>query len=433
MHQSAIAVLFLLIGALYLLTSYVVLSLPAPIDFSSFYVSAVHFLHGENPYQRFPLTFLGLQQVSSLNLNPPFFLVFMLPFASLTYLHAYTLWQLLSLVAFMGGLTFSFLLLPEHSSFRKNACTWSCIILLSHGVLTNWLLGQVGFWLFFLIMAGFYALKINRPYWCGLFWGTATAIKLFPALLFLHALRTKNHSTVFVMLSTALFANLIPNMLFKMPLLQLYFKMIATVYWYSHSWNASITGYIFRLFADVNTIKHNLNYLKYASFGANVGVFMVYLGWYRWWNVSKLNEDQHFCLIICTMLLLSPLSWIYYFPLLSYPFLYLWSKQKKQSRRNYSLTFLSLMLILFPMPYIELPQMNAMNHRIITYSLNFYGLILFAACQLLNAPSANERSMSDKSTHLQLQPLLERSCFISILGYTLYLYGINLGKLILHR
>lgn len=349
------------------------------LDFSSLYAAGQALLLGENPYQNHVVTYyLGIEKILPTNLNPPFALWLFHPFAYFEFSTALLLWFLFcSILGYLGALiAFYYAFSPLF--LRKNFLMLSLFYFSLFATVMNTAIVQLGGVLLFFIMAGYYFYQNQRHYLAALFWGTIIAIKLFPALLFCYVLKQRRFKVFGAMILTLFIALFIPILAYGTEIYKVYTAALSHVLWYGDSWNASICGFVFRLFS-AQTLSSNLLLIKlvYALF------FFIFFLYY----LKKLGPTQNapinhqpFCLTLVMMLFLSPLGWMYYFSLLIFPLILTgvtFLKKEEQTETLSLLWLLALFMLNFPMDYVKTYTMTHFLSRISFFSIHFYGLLLF--------------------------------------------------------
>ena len=113
------------------------------VDFSSFYMSFKHLGVLDNPYAGYPLTFLDLTTKNAVNLNTPFFVMWLSPLAKMNYFYALSCWQVGSIFSLILGikLTFNASKLSFHPYFLG--------VCFSYPILMNFFIAQIGAYIFF--------------------------------------------------------------------------------------------------------------------------------------------------------------------------------------------------------------------------------------------------------------------------------------------
>ncbi|KTD05982.1 hypothetical protein Lgra_2759 [Legionella gratiana] len=361
--------------SIYCVLLYFILTHHQKLDFSSFYSTVHALLQGENPYKNLTASYLPTNNQLSANLNPPIVLWLFNPLGYLSYSNALLVWSVLSLILGFLGAVIVFRYAFSAAFLQKNYLNVSLLYFAFFATLMNVTTLQLGTLLFFLIMVGYYFYLHHSDYLAGVFWGMIIAIKLFPALLFFYALKQKRFKVLGVMLITLVIAWLIPMWVYGGTIYKQYYAMMSGVFWYGDGWNASIYGFICRLFHCYGTEKHLLLIdVLYLS------CFCILIIWY----LKTLGPNEHapvnhqpFCLTLAIMLFLSPLGWVYYFPLLVLPLILTWfvALHDKDTKMMF-LWLLCFFLINFPMDYVKTQDMPNFWGRMSFFSSYFYGLLL---------------------------------------------------------
>jgi hypothetical protein len=290
-----------------------------------------------------------------------------------------------------------------------------------YATLINTAIAQCGTILFFFLMLGYYCYKKNRPYLTGLFWGIIIAIKLFPALLFFYMMRQRRIKILIVMSVTVVILWLIPYELYGISIYKNYLHMLSLVRWYGDSWNASIYGFLFRTLINTNDTDTTIQSVRILYGIISLCMLYGYLKILYRIETTHDNHHQQFCLTIVMMLLLSPLGWMYYFPILSLPLLYSWSRVTENTHQVglVILWTLGFFCINFPIDYVRVKHMASLWSRLTLYSLDCYGLFIvsyFIARQDNNAQKTpTPRNPSEAATKALFLPI------VSIIGYGVFM------------
>lgn len=343
------------------------------MDFSIFYASGEVLSDGGNPYQALiPAQHLALTLLPA-NLNPPFVLWLMKPLSSLNYYYAIAVWSAFSITLGMLGANIAFKLAFSEVFLRRNRFYLNLIYLSFFATLMDTALAQLGAVLLFLVMMGYDLYLKNKDYSAGVLWAAAISIKFFPALLIIYALVQKRYKVAVTMVAVFLWMILIPLFVYGANIYIDYFSLMSHVTWYGKSWNASILGMIARLGLEENN--RGLLYGIIFCLG-----FMLYVLKIKKIEMSNVMH-QSFCWTIITMLFLSPLGWLYYFTLLTFPLTFLYIQlihDKKYTMTTMVAWILSLFLINVPINNTPLTAMTSWMEKVSIYSFNFYGLLLLA-------------------------------------------------------
>lgn len=390
-----------------------VLVLELKLDFSSFYASIKAYDFSLNPYKSFPLDFLKGNMISSVNLNPPFFILITRFFSHLDYGTALWGWQLLSLFCFFiaTSMTLKYFEISEKKYFFMFA--------FSYPILINFFISQIGAFIFLLIISGLFFYKKQKIVTAGILWGIVTGIKLFPGLLIFYALKERQYKlslTIFIIFFVTL---LIPYFNDGIVMYKNYLSALERVDWYMHVWNASLHGFLARI-DSVNFLStFSIKIIKYICLIAS---FFSYV--YLFFSNDKHIKSQFFNITIIYMILLSPLGWCYYFNLLIIPISAQIKHFKKFPLIKKNIFLFSLLLLMFPRNSNELNLSSSIQYKITLGSQYFYGLVLFLASILL--PYKEETPFRVESSEYFAAKIL---LFYFLYGATFYVFFINIFRL----
>ncbi len=395
-------------------------------DFYKFYQSALFYFEGQNIYDKIirPLTpaevaFMhGTILVLSSDLNPPFFILLLLPTAWLSYTQSSLIWSALSLIATIAGILLA--LKPFPALWNSiNLRLWALAgFLLYFPTYANLRFGQVTSFLLLITAGAWIACHKRKDGAAGVLLGLALSIKAFYGLFFIYFLIRRQWRLLIYMCSTYIVCALGALWVFGAATYKSYYLTLTKILWYSASWNASLLGFLTRMFGGDNegnrpifNIPHLTPLLFLILFGA-LTIYLIWTSWPRKNLMNKLSEqtkidlfDWGFSLTIVLMILLAPLGWVYYFPLLIIPYITILRISNNLSSFNLNLTILSLILLLSSMPgNYQRPESVIQTPMILTWaSYYFYALILLFTLlvmlrnQLLNKKyTANAYSMQHK-------------------------------------
>ncbi|QMT61241.1 glycosyltransferase family 87 protein [Legionella sp. PC997] len=370
----------LLLLSFYCLLSFFIFMRYQKSDFSSLYYSCQAVLQGENPYINFSIMYMSSLKMLPANVNPPFVVWSFSFLAKLSYFNGLVVWFCLSLVLGVIGTRIAFYYAFSSQFFQKNHINLYLLYFAFFPTLMNFVTQQFGGILLFFLMLGYYFYWNHRDYFAGILWGIIIAIKLFPALLFFYVLKQGRKRVFVTMLLVFLVASFLPAVLKGPMLYQQYFKMMTGVFWYGDGWNASIYGFIYRLFFGGEIIP-NKSYLIPINILYAVLLLILFL-WY-WRKLGPAEKDpinhQPFCLTLAMMLLMSPLGWSYYFPLLIFPLILTWFsalEEQNNSTKTMFIWLVSFFLINLPIDNMNSQDMSNYLVRISYASYCFYGLLL---------------------------------------------------------
>ncbi|KTD27178.1 glycosyltransferase family 87 protein [Legionella maceachernii] len=426
-----LVVLLLTYGLLF----YFFVNLELNSDFTSFYASSLAYTQDRNPYQGIPNSFLPHSTHLLIDLNPPFFLELFAPLTHLTFVTASILWFFTSLILGGIGAALSFFIFSSSAMFKKYWGHFILFYLAMYPTMINIIFGQLGNFLLFFIALGYYFFaRKKRDCLAGFFWGIIVAIKLFPALLFFFALVQNRYKLFWAMLLTAVCASLIPLLTHGFKIYTLYFKTLHDVLWFGNSWNASIYGFLYRSFINVDA-QPNFLLIKMAYLIIFIGLLIWYIKKIHFFQ--KIAQPNYaFCLTVIMMLLLSPFGWLYYFPLLLMPLMLVeqglssavFFRSHKKVNSLYNLWILCLFLICFPLGNVQARYMGLFISKITIYSIYFYGLVLLV--YLLN--TTYHFTPHKREPHTHVAALFPLKIFLSLgLGVVLIIFIMHFYHIII--
>lgn len=368
----------LFVSGIYGVLFYTILSCQYNLDFASFYSSALASLHNKNPYQVWLSTYLPVTKELAVNLNPPIFLALFSPLAKINYPLASLIWFFLTFIPGLIAAEISFRYVFSKSFIQKNRLFLYLAYLAFFPTIMNVSIAQIGGILFLFMMLGYHYYCSKQDYLAGFFWGFIIAIKLFPGLLFLYVLHQRRINLFWIMLAVFCVCTLLPIVIYGPTIYSQYYSMMATITWYGDSWNASLYGFLLRIFTIVPAIKLSLQTIQIMYLLLFTTLLLIYLNRL---GANKQDNHQPFCLTLVMMLLLSPLGWLYYFSLLLFPFLLIWANSMNQNHTNNSrerMWLLCLFFVSFPINNISLKPSLDIIDLFSFSSFYFYGLLLLA-------------------------------------------------------
>jgi alpha-1,2-mannosyltransferase len=292
-------------------------------DFGKFYYSARAFLAGTDMYAPSPATDVGIgaaAHVQFLNMNPPHFHLIVLPFAALPADQAAIVWMAASVFALMLSLALI---------GRELAISWTpfSVLLLVLGVLSFsgtqafFLTGQMSMLLLLAMTACWMAARHGRWNAAAVWIGLCLSVKPFVAIFLPYLLLTHRYRAAFVAIATAAAAFAVGFLVFGQENLASWYRALAqSSDWTWAEMNASLLGFFRRAF-DLQPIAPPL---------------VVHPGWVNAWipiagligaatlfvagsDRSPHSVDRAFGLLLVAAILISPLGWIYYAPVIAGP------------------------------------------------------------------------------------------------------------------
>jgi hypothetical protein len=259
------------------------------------------------------------------NAHPPPSVLLMLPLVRLDYRPALLAWNIASLA--MLGMSLWIVIRELQISLPY----WSAVpalaaLLLCRPLLQQLIHGQLNLVLLLLLTAAWAADRRDRPAWAGALVGTAAAIKLFPAFLFLYfAFRGRWKALTAGALMLALLTGL-TIALFGPETYRIYIQeVLPQIEKFRTSWfNASLVGLWTKLFNPATSEEH-VEPLWRSVTAARTGILL------SWVVVvgaiacvlrqahTRAQRDHAFGVAVTGMLLLSPVTWDHGFLLLLVP------------------------------------------------------------------------------------------------------------------
>jgi hypothetical protein len=264
------------------------------------------------------------------NAHPPVSVLLVLPLGRLSYANAFRIWGLLSLLAVGASLW----LIVKGLRLKLSPAGWALALLalaVCFPLRNQFHQGQLSAVLMLLLVGAWAAARSGRDRLAGVALGVATAVKLFPGLLFCHFLLRGRRSVVFVGVSTFLLLTCASVSVFGIQTYADYLKdvMPGLEYWHSSWHNASLLGFFKKLFNP------NLDYtepvlrsplLALAGWAISGLALVAFSGSVSASSRSQEQEDFAYCVNLIIMQLLSPLTWQHSFLLMILPLLVLWDR-----------------------------------------------------------------------------------------------------------
>lgn len=334
-------------------------ALPDSTDFYKFLISAERVNNGESPYWMPPprqkvgdpchpstpptniqfkgtvpdaLLLTGDDPCLGPNLNPPIFVALVRPFRALTFAQAWWTWMALSLLGAAVGMG---LLMREIASTTQPR--WippllgTIALLAYYPTLANVSLGQVGTLLLPPLVLAWRTLRHQAPLQAGLWIGILVAFKPFLAILWLGLLLIKQWRAFAIGGAVILVLSALGWMLFGTQVHQHYALIASDVTWNGANWNASWAGLTERFFSGQTDSVLPQGSLQARTSAALLSVLTLGFAARGVRQASGTSRDQVNAWVtwaVPASLLISPLGWIYYFPLMALPWMLLWQRAK---------------------------------------------------------------------------------------------------------
>lgn len=342
------------------------------------------------------------------NAHPPASVLLAYPFAWLEYRDAFLIWTIISL----GALAISLWLIVRHLEIRVSG--WSvfpavAILLLCYPFRNQIIQGQFNLVLLLLVTLVWVAARSGYSRWAGAVLGTATAVKLFPGLIFIYFVLRRDWKVLMfgaatLAAVTAVSAATLPAGTFHDYLVEV---LPTLSQWQSHPSNISLVGFWSKLFDPVSagtsiTILPLFRSPRLARIGALLScasllaaVLPVILR-----ARTRSDCDQAFGLVVTGMILVSPIAWDHYLLLLVVPLSIAWVHFARSGSVRW--IWMLMAITLFPPPGLiwkhlipgTWPYVTATPLYVLTaLSFQFYALLGLFTIQWMQA-NANETTLA---------------------------------------
>lgn len=297
------------------------------------------------------------------NLNPPVFILLTAPLAWLSFQSAWMLWFCLSLACLAGSVEFirREQLIPGGTVMF---CAVSQAFLLYVPTLASFFLGQVTFQVMLAVVLGWRALRHGRDWAAGAWLGLAVSVKPFVGLLAVGLFLLGNKRALMAMLLAGLACGALGWLAGGWEAYRDYLEALRTISWQAASWNTSFAGFFSRPLGG----SRNIPWIDAPAWArgltdlAALAVLVTYaLSIRRLLALSAApRADWLLALSLPAMLLISPLGWLYYFPLLLLTALGVWRAggAMKQPRRFRAALVATLVLSSIPSGMISAKHNN---------------------------------------------------------------------------
>lgn len=344
------------------------------------------------------------------NLNPPFFAFLIYPLSYLNYPASLLSWLSLSIASAIFAIGF----VPKILNITKNKLLIIFGITVAffayYPTFINSQMGQLGLFLMPLIFYSWWAARNNKFALCGVLLGIAASIKIFFGIFGIYFLIRREWRSLGWFSGTIIFCALLPLTIFQVSEYLAYYKTLTHITWYTSSWNASLLGFLLRIFGGngekniplllLPTLGHILYWLITGSLLVGLIKYLQPLHKID----PQIKCDLDFSLTLALMLIIAPLGWIYYFPLLFIPFIVLF----KLANEGYQpsilrlSTCLAIILTSIPFPLVVPKKMIGTTMVFLNAGVYFYALVLlccllyFAQHHLIQKNQAKFQDISPK-------------------------------------
>jgi hypothetical protein len=385
------------------------------VDFYQEWASARNLLRGESiyePQRASAVRYLGCTPRGEapffieVNAHPPTAVLLGLPLAGLPYPDAVLVWNLISLAALLSALW-----LIGHElglSVRPwTALAGIVLLIMSWPVRSHFQQGQLAMLLLLLVTVAWIAERSGRAGLAGLFLGTATALKIFPALLFLPFIFRRQWRVVGAglvcigLLTVATMAVLGPGAYLA------YFHEVPPIVaeWRSAWNNASLPGFWCKLFEPggkgsgvIPLVSSPL--LARGFIVASCATVIALLGRHAMRAQTRIQCDQSFAATVVGMLLLTPVTWEHSFLLLLLPMAIFWADSPAASMQRRVLVVLSVVLLVNPAIFYPFCRIEGLSPTsrvfcsapqvLVVLSVQCYALVSLLATVLWHGRAARE-------------------------------------------
>lgn len=295
---------------------------PAKADFIQDYLMAKAILDGRNPYSSLdvlgPEYGFNVQRPRHSSPHPPTFAVLSLPLGLFSYRTASLIWLVFSLAAFLTSL--HFLWRPKWA-----ALVYAFIVSIAwYPIHTDLRIGQLMTLMLLMLTLAWVLLRSGRDLPGGILIGLALSVKLIVWPIVIYLLLRKRFRAFVSAVVTFCAANVAAALIMGYrTVLFYYFHIGGVIAWYYRSdpYNFSIFSIGHRLFSGTNAIFMNLQTSPLVNspqlavwFSAlcALGLCVVVL-----YATHRIPFDEAFGVLICAAIILSPVTWwFYYVPLL---------------------------------------------------------------------------------------------------------------------
>lgn len=363
-----------------------------------------------------------IKQLTS-TLNPPFFALLTYPLKYLSYVTAYWTWSILSIAAGIISV-----LLLQKQLFSDSSKQMSLLLIVFFftylPTFVNTGFGQVSLLLLPILVLAWLAARNRYSILAGILLGILTALKIIFGIFFIYFLMRREWRALFCFIATTLLCMLLVIPVFGFENYVNYYHTMQNIAWYSSSWNAGIYGVLVRLFGggELNMPLIHWPQLTHKIYWILIiGLIIGLLGFLsfvknKFSNVPTIKCDLDFSCVIVTMLLISPLGWLYYFTWLIIPYFTIITiiQSTKQPSNTFNLhIILAAAIALSGIPHILLDAANitAQNVAPIFVLSSFYCATLIITLGVLYYLRHTETCQTQQNT----------------LGYThFFIYGFAL-------
>lgn len=385
-------------------------------DFVKLFRSSQALVAGESLYRSEGVEALGAPQAMGLgseggahpNLNPPLLALLLAPMTMTGLAESYVCLFGLSLVLGLAGCGLIWNELRAECVDNRHLPWLWIAFLVYFPTYTALKMGQVTFLLLLPVVGAWVAARRGRDTLAGILIGIAFSLKLFVGLILLYFVLQRRGRIVAWSAGTVMLVAAMTLPIVGLRAYVEYVGVVRSVTWFGSSWNASYAAFFTRLLGG----SENVPWVDAPGVGrAVVGLLstlaIVWLAWLSTPARGGRREngifDLGYGLTLTSMLLISPLGWMYYFPLLVLPAYLIWTLTR--SRANMLLRLgliLAWALSSIPTPLRQANEVNDAVGWFTSDSLYHYALLVLLGV-LSRALWVRRRSrglMTDRGTVL---------------------------------
>lgn len=316
------------------------------------------------------------------NLNPPLLALLFVPLTLLGLPGSYMAWMALSVLSGLFACALLWRGLGQPGRDHVGLIALWLAFLVYFPTYSSLTMGQVTMVTLLPVAGAWGAARTRRDRLAGILVGLAVSLKLFVGLLVVYLVIQRRWRAAAWSIGTILIVAAATLPATGIAAYVEYFSVIRTVTWFGNSWNASYAGVITRVLGGSENVPL-IDAPRLARFlvlccSAVTVAWLAWLTWPRRGIERSLDRfDLGLGLTLVSMLLISPLGWMYYFPILCVPGYAVWSLARRVGRR--SLAFGCIVawgLSTIPTPMVRAPDVNSPVAWVTSGSLYFYALFI---------------------------------------------------------
>ena len=309
--------------------------------------------------------------------HPPFNAILFSPFAFLSYRNAFMVLNIISLILLF---LINKLVVKGLELNKEWFLNLTCFSLLWYPVFYCLGTGQSSMIIAACLIGGWFCLRLKKEYVAGLLFAIATLMKLFPGLVLLYLLISKNWRAFFATVSFIVLGLFLTAFIVGFDDIRTY--SITMIGRFANEWsgfvlNHSLNGVITRLFGERSGWTEPLIQLPRIKslliILLNSAILIYTILKMREMTVKQKLVDHVFGLTIVAMLLLSPITWGHIFPVLILPIsLLLREYIREPSPRK--LRILLFIILLLSLPDVLIARgLMAIHHP---FRMPWYSMLL---------------------------------------------------------